>query len=51
MRSTEVPDGLRHLWAPSYMKTVQIWCDAKRRDAHRDPALRSYLESMFDRGF
>jgi hypothetical protein len=23
---------------------VQIWCDPKHPDAHRDPALRAYLE-------
>jgi hypothetical protein len=33
------------------MRMIQIWCDPKRRDAHRDPALRSYLESQFAKGF
>jgi hypothetical protein len=35
----------------SHIRTIQIWADPKRKDAHRDPALRSYLESMFDRGY
>jgi len=25
------------------LEVVQVWCDPKHRDAHRDPALRAYL--------
>jgi hypothetical protein len=25
------------------LEVVQVWCDPKHRDAHRDPALRDYL--------
>jgi hypothetical protein len=28
---------------------IQIWCDPKRPDAHRDPALRDWLALMWDR--
>lgn len=27
-------------------RMIQIWCDPKRPDAHRDPALRAYLEDQ-----
>jgi hypothetical protein len=27
-----------------HIQVVQIWCDPKRPDAHRDPHLRAYLE-------
>jgi len=30
---------------------IQIWCDPKHRDAHRDPALRAYLERRADEGW
>jgi len=29
------------------IKIIQIWCDSRRPDAHRDRALRDYLEAMF----
>ena len=29
--------------AKRHVQVVQIWCDPKHRDAHRDPALREYL--------
>lgn len=28
---------------PQHIQVVQIWCDPKHPDAHRDPALRRYL--------
>jgi hypothetical protein len=28
------------------LDVLQVWCDPARRDAHRDPALRAYLEAM-----
>jgi hypothetical protein len=28
---------------------VQIWCDPKYPDAHRDPALRAYLRMLWER--
>jgi hypothetical protein len=28
---------------------LQVWCDPARREAHRDPALRAYLEAMHRR--
>jgi hypothetical protein len=31
------------------MEVAQIWVDPQRRDAHRDPALRAYLEAVADK--
>lgn len=31
------------------VQVVQLWVDPKRRDAHRDPALRRYLERLTER--
>lgn len=31
------------------IQVLQVWCDPKRPDAHRDPALRRYLELMAQR--
>jgi Pyruvate/2-oxoacid:ferredoxin oxidoreductase delta subunit len=31
------------------VEVVQIWCDPARRDAHRDPALRAWLEAVHAR--
>jgi len=28
------------------IEILQVWCDPKRRDAHRDPALRAYIAAM-----
>ncbi len=28
------------------LEVIQVWCDPKRRDAHRDPALRAWLAAM-----
>jgi hypothetical protein len=28
---------------------VQIWCDPKHPNAHRDPALRAYLHKLWER--
>jgi hypothetical protein len=39
MLDTILTDGKAH-------EVLQIWCDPARRDAHRDPALRAYLEYM-----
>jgi hypothetical protein len=30
--------------APEHVQVVQIWCDESYPDAHRDPALRAWLE-------
>lgn len=30
---------------------VQVWCDPRRPTAHRDPALRAYLERRAEEGF
>lgn len=30
---------------------VQVWCDPRRREAHRDPALRAYLARRAAEGF
>jgi hypothetical protein len=32
---------------PRNIQVVQIWCDPKRPDAHRDPALRAWLERRY----
>jgi hypothetical protein len=32
------------------VQVVQIWCDPKRRDAHKDQALRAYLSRRADEG-
>jgi hypothetical protein len=32
------------------IQVVQIWCDPKHPDAHRDPALREYLRRRGDEG-
>jgi Pyruvate/2-oxoacid:ferredoxin oxidoreductase delta subunit len=31
------------------IEVIQVWCDPKRREAHRDPALRDYLAAMAER--
>lgn len=31
------------------LEVIQVWCDPKRRDAHRDPALREWLAAMCTR--
>jgi hypothetical protein len=31
------------------VEVIQVWCDPKRRDAHRDPALRAWLAAMCTR--
>lgn len=36
--------------AQSKIEVVQIWVDPKHRDAHRDPALRKYLERRGEEG-
>lgn len=33
-----------------HVQVVQVWCDPKHRDAHRDPALRAYLFRQGERG-
>jgi hypothetical protein len=33
------------------VRIIQIWCDPKRPESHRDPELRGYLSAMFARGF
>ena len=33
------------------LRMIQVWCDPKRPDAHRDPALRAYLADMFLEGY
>jgi hypothetical protein len=30
---------------------VQVWCDPKHREAHRDPALRRYIERRAEEGW
>jgi hypothetical protein len=32
------------------LEVIQIWCDPAHRDAHRDPALRAYLEEQAKHG-
>jgi hypothetical protein len=32
------------------LQVIQIWCDPKHPDAHRDPALRDYLRRRGDEG-
>ena len=43
-----VPDFIRvrdnETGAITNIEAIQIWCDPDRRDAHRDPKLREYLE-------
>jgi Pyruvate/2-oxoacid:ferredoxin oxidoreductase delta subunit len=31
------------------MEVIQVWCDPARPDAHRDPALRTWLAAMAER--
>ncbi len=37
--------------ADTKLPVIQIWCDPKYPDAHRDPALRKYLERRAREGF
>lgn len=32
------------------LQVIQVWCDPKRRDSHRDPKLREYLSRRADEG-
>jgi hypothetical protein len=34
----------------SHVEVVQIWCDPKYPDAHRDPALRRWVENLAKQG-
>jgi len=36
--------------AETKIEVVQVWVDPKRPDAHRDPALRAYLEHQAEQG-
>ena len=36
--------------AVEQVQVVQVWCDPKRRDAHKDPDLRAYLSRRADEG-
>jgi hypothetical protein len=36
---------------PTNLPVVQIWCDPKHPDAHRDPALRRYLLRRAEDGY
>jgi hypothetical protein len=36
--------------AETKLEVVQVWCDPAHRDAHRDPALRAYLEEQAKQG-
>jgi hypothetical protein len=36
---------------PQHIPCLQIWVDPHRREAHRDPALRRYMERSGERGF
>src|SRR3974390_2830528 len=40
-----VPDVVRidHEDGPVDIEVIQVWCDPKHPDSHRDPALRAYL--------
>lgn len=35
---------------PFKLQIVQVWCDPKHRDAHRDPAFRRYVMRRGDEG-
>jgi hypothetical protein len=35
---------------PMHIEVIQVWCDPDHPDAHRDPALRAYLNEQGKRG-
>jgi hypothetical protein len=48
-----VPDFVRHKTddgVETAIPVIQVWCDPRFRDAHRDPALRAYVQRRAKEG-
>lgn len=43
-----MPDFIEIAESGQRVDVLQIWCDPAHRDAHRDPALRAFLEHEFE---